>query len=562
MKKFKSLFILLFFALQSIGQNTSIKEVSKSYVNQKVSTENEKVKYSPFATYYFIEKEINGISVYDESSKILEPYSSLNCFEIKSNKPKNTYSIDNLKQFNSSETIKKLLPDNFPYKIDSIYYYHQNELIPAFQIKYSKNATHFEELIVDESGEILSQRDLLKYHKADTALNVWVHLPDPLTSSNTEYGDSIFDNLDSNSVFLENQLFQKSLNLDLNSNGEILTQNKHVSIKEFSKPVVPPNVYLDSVPKFTRNQSGFEDFNIIYHISNYKDYLDQLGYGNIVNYTVDADAHGFNGADQSSFNSFNSPPRLTFGTGGVDDAEDADVIIHEFGHAIYNSISPNAQNGSERAAFEESFGDYLAASYSRKTNPFNWHQIFNWDGHNEFWPGRIANSNKFYPNDLKNNIYTDGEMFTGALMEIWEKLGAETTDKLIIESVYSHINNITLSDAAKFIVFADDLINNGANRSELCNVFINRGFLQTCPPVGLEEIEKHQEFLIYSHKKNVYLDKVASFPLPIKIYNAIGQELHVTIVENQNEVLNLEHLPDGVYFIKTPYFAQKLILTQ
>ena len=82
MKKFKSLFILLFFALQSIGQNTSIKEVSKSYVNQKVSTENENIKYSPFATYYFIEKEINGISIYDESSKILEPYSSLNCFEI------------------------------------------------------------------------------------------------------------------------------------------------------------------------------------------------------------------------------------------------------------------------------------------------------------------------------------------------------------------------------------------------------------------------------------------------------------------------------------------------
>ena len=31
--------------MQSIGQNTSIKEVSKSYVNQKVSTENENIKY-------------------------------------------------------------------------------------------------------------------------------------------------------------------------------------------------------------------------------------------------------------------------------------------------------------------------------------------------------------------------------------------------------------------------------------------------------------------------------------------------------------------------------------
>jgi hypothetical protein len=562
LKKFKSLFILLFFALQSIGQNTSIKEVSKSYANQKVLTKNEKVKYSPFATYYFFEKEIFGIPIYGETSKIVESFSGEIPFEIKPNNQKNTYSIDNLKQFNSLETIKKLLPDNIPYKLDSIYYYHQNELIPAFQINYSKNATHFKELIVDQSGEILSQRDLLKYHKADTTFNVWVHLPDPLTSSNTEYGDSISDNLDSNSVFLENQLFKKSLNLDLNSNGEILTQNKHVSIKEFSTPNIPPNVYVDSIPKFTRNQSGFEDFNVIYHISNFKDYLDQLGYGNLVNYTIDVDAHGFNGADQSSFNSFNSTPRLTFGTGGVDDAEDADVIIHEFGHAIYNSISPNAQNGSERAAFEESFGDYLAASYSRKINPFNWHQIFNWDGHNEFWLGRIANSNKFYPNDLKNNIYTDGEMFTGALMEIWEKLGAETTDKLIIESVYSHINNITLSDAAKFVVFADDLINKGANRNEICNVFIGRGFLQTCPSVGLDEIEVIKELEIYAHQKNVYFNKKINLPLVVKIYNSLGQELQALMVVNQNEVFSLAFLADGVYIIKTPYFSQKLILTQ
>lgn len=562
MKNFKSLFILLFLALRTVGQSTSVIEVTQSYADQKTSTKIETVKYSPFATYYFMEEEINGIPIYGESSKIVESKSHLIHFEIKSNKTRSTFSINNLKQFNSSEIIERLFPETYPNKIDSIYYYYQNELIPAFQIKFSKNATHFEELIIDQNGEVLSQRDLLKYHKADTNLNVWVHLPDPLTSSLTFYGDSVADNNDSNSVFLTKQLFKKFLSLDLGSNGEILTQNKHVSIKEFSKPVVPPNIYVDSVPKFTRNQSGFEEFNIIYHISNYKDYLNQLGYGSLVNYSIDADAHGFNGADQSSFNSFNSPPRLTFGTGGVDDAEDADVIIHEFGHAIYHSISPNAQNGSERAAFEESFGDYLAASYSRKLNPFNWHQIFNWDGHNEFWPGRIANSNKFYPTDLKNNIYSDGEMFTGALMEIWEKLGAETTDKLILESVYSHINNITLSDAAKFIVFADDLINNGVNKSELCNVFIGRGFLQTCPSVGLDEIELNKELEIYAHQKNVYFDKQANFPLPIKIYNAIGQELHEIKVENQNEVLNLKHLPDGVYIIKTPYFSQKLILNQ
>ena len=48
----------------------------------------------------------------------------------------------------------------------------------------------------------------------------------------------------------------------------------------------------------------------------------------MVNYAIDVDCHGFNGGDNSAFNPGTNPPSIVFGQGGVDDAEDADVIIH------------------------------------------------------------------------------------------------------------------------------------------------------------------------------------------------------------------------------------------
>ncbi|MEZ4916786.1 MAG: hypothetical protein R2836_07345 [Chitinophagales bacterium] len=54
---------------------------------------------------------------------------------------------------------------------------------------------------------------------------------------------------------------------------------------------------------------------------------------------ISVDTHGNNGADNSFFSPA-TPLRLIFGEGGVDDAEDADVIIHEYGHAISHFAAP------------------------------------------------------------------------------------------------------------------------------------------------------------------------------------------------------------------------------
>jgi hypothetical protein len=61
---------------------------------------------------------------------------------------------------------------------------------------------------------------------------------------------------------------------------------------------------------------------------------------------------------------------IRFGKGGVDDAEDAEVILHEYGHAIQDSQQPAALRHSEEAgAIGEGFGDYWAATVSNVFAP-------------------------------------------------------------------------------------------------------------------------------------------------------------------------------------------------
>ena len=106
-------------------------------------------------------------------------------------------------------------------------------------------------------------------------------------------------------------------------------------------------------------------------------------------------------------NSFYSPATksLTFGTGGVDDAEDAEIILHEYGHAIQDDQVPGWGQHEEGSAMGEGFGDYNAASFFAETKPQPMRPTLgNWDATS--YSGaeppylRRLDSNKKYPKDL------------------------------------------------------------------------------------------------------------------------------------------------------------------
>ncbi len=204
--------------------------------------------------------------------------------------------------------------------------------------------------------------------------------------------------------------------------------------------------------------------NVYYHISTAYRHIEQLGFSIPSLRQIRLDPHGYYGQDNSHFSP--SGNWISWGEGGVDDAEDADVIWHEYGHAIQFNLVPT-WGGGESGALGEGFGDYWAASYSRSLGQWdessyhhNW--VFNWDGHNPFWSGRILNDPRTYP-FASLPIHSAGQIWSAALMGIWGELGREVTDKLVLKSFMYLGSGATAPDNAHALIQADRDLYNGAH---------------------------------------------------------------------------------------------------
>ena len=99
-----------------------------------------------------------------------------------------------------------------------------------------------------------------------------------------------------------------------------------------------------------------------FHIDRMQLYLQKtLGFSNIVHRAIPVNLH-----TTPDDNSFYSPPTgsLNFGDGMVNDAQDGDVISHEYGHAIQDSQVPGIRRDHEGGTIGEGFGDYWEAAMS------------------------------------------------------------------------------------------------------------------------------------------------------------------------------------------------------
>jgi hypothetical protein len=127
--------------------------------------------------------------------------------------------------------------------------------------------------------------------------------------------------------------------------------------------------------------AGFEEVSAYYHVNEAIAYLEQLGYRGsrrLFTRPLEIDARG-----TRDDNSWYSPAErtLTFGTGDVDDAEDGETVLHEFGHALQDAICPDFGQSPEAAAMGEGFGDYFAGSFFAARKPPDYRDaVMTWDG--------------------------------------------------------------------------------------------------------------------------------------------------------------------------------------
>src|SRR6185312_17052876 len=99
----------------------------------------------------------------------------------------------------------------------------------------------------------------------------------------------------------------------------------------------------------------FEQVMAYYWITEAQNYIQRLGFGSgafrpINNESQDVRINQL-GIDNSF--SWDKKDLLRFGKGGVDDAEDAEVILHEYGHAIQDSEVAGFGEGPEAGGIGE-----------------------------------------------------------------------------------------------------------------------------------------------------------------------------------------------------------------
>src|SRR5580765_3141170 len=236
---------------------------------------------------------------------------------------------------------------------------------------------------------------------------------------------------------------------------------------------------------YTRSQDEFEQVMAYYWMTEAEKYIHSLGFGSINNEPQDARINQL-GAD-NSFETTHPKDELRFGKGGVDDAEDAEVILHEYGHAIHASQNFNF-DPEENGAISEGFGDYWAVTVSDvvsqalkvpEQEPLPC--VMDWDAtsYTSTVPHclRRLDTNLHYPADLNGEVHHDGQIWSRALWDIRQALHNVKADKIILDGTNGYTGT-TMPDLANKTVAAAQHLYGNAEAAAVRQAFVDRGILK------------------------------------------------------------------------------------
>lgn len=235
---------------------------------------------------------------------------------------------------------------------------------------------------------------------------------------------------------------------------------------------------------FDADEPGFEEVMVYYHLDRAVRYLERMGFKGRRAIFREPLAVNVNGTPKDA--SWYSPglKLLTFGTGGVDDAEDGETILHEMGHAIQDAICPGFGQSAQAAAMGEGFGDYFAASFFADKKPPRYRtSIMTWDGitWNEIYDPpcvrRIDEAYTFesFDHGKWGEEHENGLIWSATLWDIRGSLGRRVADRIILESHFQLDGFTTFAKGARAILDADRNLYAGANQSRLRRIFSWRG---------------------------------------------------------------------------------------
>lgn len=231
----------------------------------------------------------------------------------------------------------------------------------------------------------------------------------------------------------------------------------------------------------------FEEVMAYYHVDGAMRHIEDLGYrGRLRIFKKETLPMRVNAHGTREDNSWYSPGdrTLTFGTGGIDDAEDGETIVHEFGHALQDAICPDFGQSAEAAAMGEGFGDYLAASVFEAKKPRRLRKlVMSWDAF-ETSDARVPRLRtvdspmtfESFDHSAAADEHENGQIWSATLWQVRRCYDdSRDADRVIVESHFQLDGFTTFARGARAILDADRHLHNGRHVARLKRIFRSRG---------------------------------------------------------------------------------------
>jgi len=302
-----------------------------------------------------------------------------------------------------------------------------------------------------------------------------VFLPNPVAELQDQ---SLTDQKDADYAALQPAYHTVTLT-NLDGSGYLSGDWANVVSETGSPAYSPTNTF-----SYNRHQDEFEQVMAYYWVTEAQKYIQSLGFGttrrpvNMESQDVRINQYG---ADNSF--SWDKKDLLRFGKGGVDDAEDAEVILHEYGHAIQDSQQTPFGFGAstEAGSIGEGFADYWAVTVSDVVAPTPDEPcVADWDSvsYTTAVPHclRRVDTSLHYPEDLNGRVHHDGQIWSRALWDIRQALGNVKADTIILQAQFD-LPDPTMPQLAQRTVDTAQSLYGISTAKKVKDAFLARGIL-------------------------------------------------------------------------------------
>jgi len=213
---------------------------------------------------------------------------------------------------------------------------------------------------------------------------------------------------------------------------------------------------------YNRSDDRFEQVMAYYWVTEAQKYIQRLGFGTGELPAVNKESQDvrINQWGQDNSYSWDKHDVIRLGKGGVDDGEDGEVIVHEYGHAVHDSQVPGYGTSLDAGAIGEAFGDYLAVTVGLEVaGPpapgINRACVADWDSVS--YDATDPTCLRQIDLDIKlenrrNQVHYDGQIWSRALWDIRNGLGATQADRIIINAQFDFDPGTSFADAAEATV--------------------------------------------------------------------------------------------------------------